>query len=135
MIKVIVTVFLILHGLVHLLYLGQSAGYFELQPGMSWPDGSWVLSPLVGDETTRSLANILLALAALAFIVAGGGILAGAGWQRPVTVGAAVFSLLIFILLWDGGLQDLDDKGAVGLLINAAILIAVLIFHWPAFGS
>ena len=30
-------VFIVLHGLVHLLYFGQSARYFELKPGMVWP--------------------------------------------------------------------------------------------------
>ena len=42
MLKIFFAVFLILHGLVHLLYLGQSAGTFELQPGLNWPDGSGI---------------------------------------------------------------------------------------------
>ena len=64
MIRIIFSVFIVLHGLVHLLYFGQSARYFELQPGMVWPDGSWALSRFVGDATTRNLASNLLILAA-----------------------------------------------------------------------
>jgi len=40
----IVGIFLILHGLVHFLYAGQSIRLFELQAGMIWPDASWALS-------------------------------------------------------------------------------------------
>ena len=41
MFRIIFGIFIILHGLVHLLYFGQSTRYFELQPGMVWPDGAW----------------------------------------------------------------------------------------------
>jgi len=133
MLKVIFAVFLILHGLVHLLYVGQSAGYFELQPGMVWPAGSWIFSRLLGGGATGVLASVLLVLAALGFVAGGVAIFAGQEWWRPLVVGTAVFSILIFILLWDGGLHHLDDQGAVNLLINLSLLVAVLIFHWPRF--
>lgn len=133
MLRLIVGVFMVLHGLVHLLYFGQSARYFELQPGMLWPDGSWTFSRLLGDETARLLANILLVLAAIGFVASGAGIFVRQAWWRPVVVGVATFSAVIFILFWDGGLQKLHDKGAFGILINVAILVAVLVFQWPDF--
>jgi hypothetical protein len=40
MLKVIFGIFIILHGLVHMLYFGQSQKLFELQAGMTLPDGS-----------------------------------------------------------------------------------------------
>ena len=43
MLRFILSVFIVLHGLVHLLYFGQSRRLFELQPGMAWPE-SWRLS-------------------------------------------------------------------------------------------
>jgi hypothetical protein len=52
-------IFLILHGLVHLLYAGQSLRYFELRPAMTWPDGSWLLSKILADRAARLLAAIL----------------------------------------------------------------------------
>ena len=133
MLRLIVGVFMVLHGLVHLLYFGQSARYFELQPGMLWPDGSWTFSKLLGDETARLLANIFLVLAAIGFVAGGAGIFIRQAWWRPVVVGVSAFSAVIFILFWDGGLQNLDDKGAIGVLINVAILVAVLVFQWPDF--
>lgn len=134
MFSIIVAIVLVLHGLVHLLYLGQSQRRFELQPGLVWPDGSWAFSRLMGDETTRTLASVLLLVATIGFIAGGAGIFAQQAWWRPAVVGAAIFSAAIYVLLWDGGWQHLDDKGAVGLLINLAIIIALLIFHWPEFG-
>jgi len=127
MLSVIFAVFLILHGLVHLLYVGQSAGYFELQPGMAWPAGSWAFSRFLGNGGTSLMASVLLVLAALGFVAGGVAIFAGQAWWQPLVAGTAVFSILIFILLWDGGLHHLDDQGAVNLLINLALLAAVLI--------
>jgi hypothetical protein len=121
-------IFIVLHGLVHLLYFGQSRRLFELQPGMVWPDGSWAFSKLLGNEVTRLLASIFCVLAAISFVAGGTGILVRQAWWRPVVVGSAAFSAVIFILFWDGEVRKLADKGGVALLINLAILVAVLIF-------
>ena len=85
---IIIGIFFLLHGLVHLLYAGQSGRLFELRPNMTWPDGSWIFSKRL-DETTRLLASISLVLAALGFI-AGGTVLVirQDGW-RLVPVGSA----------------------------------------------
>jgi hypothetical protein len=133
MLRFIIGVFIVLHGLVHLLYFGQSWRLFELQPGMVWPAGSWAFSKLLGDEATRLLASISCLLAAIGFVTGGTGILVGPAWWRPVVVGSAAFSAIIFMLFWDGNRQQLDDKGGIGLLINLAILVAGLILGWPDF--
>jgi len=124
-------VFMVLHGLVHGLYFGQSWRLFELQPGMTWPDGAWAFSKLLGDEGTRWLASISLVLAALGFVAGGISILVRQDWWRPLVVGSALFSAVIFILFWNGKMQRLDNQGGIGILINLAILAAVLIFRWP----
>jgi len=131
MMSILFAVFLILHGLVHVLYFGQSARYFELQPGMVWPDGSWAFSRLLGEVGNRNLANVLLLLAAIVFVAGGIGIFARQSWWRPVILAAALFSSFIYLLLWDGGWSHLDNKGGVGILINLAILLALLVFRWP----
>ena len=132
MLNILVGLFLVLHGLVHLLFLGQSARYFELQPGLVWPDGSWVLSGLLGPTATRTLANLVMALSGLGFVVAGVGVLWRQDWWRPLVLAAALFSTASYVLLWDGTRQKLDQQGGIGILINLAILVAVLIFHWPS---
>lgn len=133
MLRITLGVFIVLHGLVHLLYFGQSARTFELQPGMVWPHGTWAFSRLLGNGNSRTLACISLALAAVGFIVGGLGIFLQQTWWRPVVVGSAVFSSAIFILFWDGSTQHLDNKGAIGILINAAILVSMLLLRWFGF--
>jgi hypothetical protein len=133
MLRFITGAFIVLHGLVHLLYFGQSRRLFELQPGMVWPDGSWAFSRLLGDKTTRTLASVFCILAAIGFVAGGAAILMGQTWWRPVVVGAAAFSAVGYILFWDGKMQKLHDQGGIGMLINIAILVAVLIVGWPNF--
>jgi hypothetical protein len=129
MLRFIIGVFIVLHGLVHLLYFGQSWRLFELQPGMTWPDGSWAFSGLLGDSATRLLASIACVLAAIGFVASGTGILVRQAWWRPVVVSAAAFSAVVFVLFWNGQMQKLDNQGGIGLLINIAILAAVVILR------
>jgi hypothetical protein len=131
MIRIIVGIFFILHGLVHLLYFGQSARFFELQPGMAWPEGSWVFSKMVSISSIKYIAGILLIIAAAGLIASGAGLFTKQLWWRPVVASTAIYSSIIYLLLWDGTLQRLDNQGWIGILINLAILVAVLIFHWP----
>jgi len=125
-------VFIVLHGLVHLLYFGQSARYFELKPGMTWPNGSWAFSKLLGDAATGNLASITLITAAVGLLASGIGIFVGQAWWRPLVVAAAALSSVIFILFWNGRTQNLDGQGLVGILIDMAILAAVLVLRWPS---
>ena len=119
--------FFLLHGLVHVLYLGQSARWFELQPGMLWPDGSWVFGTLLGNASTRSLANLSCALASAGFIAAGIGLILNQAWWYPVVIGSSLLSALLILVFWDGKREKLADKGAVGLLINLTILTVLIL--------
>lgn len=133
MIQTLFGIFIVLHGLVHFLYFGQSARYFELQPGMSWPDGSWSFSRFLPNTAGRKSASILLVLAGIGFLVGGAGIFLKQGWWLPVVTSTAIFSSLIYVLFWDGKIQSLHDKGGVGILINLALLTSLFVFHWPKF--
>ena len=131
--QIVIGIFLILHGLVHALYFGHSMRLFQLQPGMAWPDASWVFSRFLGDEAVRVLAAVSCVVAAIGFVVGGAALLATQGWFRPVVVGFAAFSGLAFVLLWDGQPQALANKGLFAVLINLAILFAMVVFQWPGF--
>lgn len=133
MLKVVISLFLVLHGVVYMLYFGQSWRLFELQPGMSWPDGSWALSRLLSNEPVRLVASVACVVAAVGFILGGAGFFLEQAWWRALIVSAAVFASVAFVLLWDGTARALDNQGAIGLLINLAILAAVLVFQWPSF--
>jgi hypothetical protein len=127
MFKVIAGVFLLLHGLVHLLYYGQSARRFELQPGMVWPDGSWVFSRLLGENGTRMLAGIFCILATAGMLVGGVGMMFGQSWWRSVVIASAAVSGALYILFWNGRMQHLDRQGGIGLLIDAGILVSGMV--------
>jgi hypothetical protein len=131
MARTIAIVFLVLHALVHLLYLGQAAKLFELQPGLTWPAGSWLFSKAIGDPATRILASVLCLIAALAFVVGAAGLALNQSWWRSVTVAAAASSGVIYLLLWNGKLQRLDQQGLIGLLIDAVIIAVVAVLRWP----
>lgn len=123
--SIFVGTFLILHALVHLLYTGQALRFFELRRDLAWPDGSWLFSRLLGDPAARWLTAVSLTMAALGFLVAALGLFFGAGWARAVTLGATGFSVLIYLLFWDGKFQALPDQGGVGILISLGIFVAV----------
>jgi hypothetical protein len=126
--------FIVLHGLVHLLYAAQSRRLFELRRGMVWPDGSWAFSKHLGDGATRLVASVCYGLAATGFVAGGIGTLAGQAWWRPVVVFSAAFSSLMILLLWDGEMRKLADQGLIAVLITVTILVGVLILRWPNLG-
>jgi hypothetical protein len=114
------------HGLVHLLYLGQSARIFELQPGMTWPDHSWVLAGLASPESIRPLASGACVAAAVGFVAGGLGLLAGRGWWQEVIAGSVVFATVAWVVFWDATTENLAGQGAIAIVINAAILLVIL---------
>jgi hypothetical protein len=130
----VIGVFMVLHGLVHLLYAGHSRRLFELRPGLAWPDGSWAFSKLLGESATRTLASVLYVLATIGFVAGGIGVFGQQPWWRSVVVGSAAFSTLIVLLFWDGKTQQLTDKGLIAVLINVVILVALLVLRWPSPG-
>jgi hypothetical protein len=132
MLRVLLGILIVLHGLVHLWYFTLSQRVVEFRPEMGWSGRSWVFTNLLGDSTTRTLAGVLYILATLAFVVSGIGIFVRADWWRPALVGSAVFSAAIILLLWDGGMQLIVQKGLIGFLIDLGVLVALLLFKWPS---
>ena len=126
MFRIIMGLFLIAHGLVHLLYLGQSRKLFELSSGMVWPDESWAFSSLLDQDAARRLASGFCLLAALGFALGGLASLFQAGWWRVVVIAAAAFSILLYVLFWDGTMHKLHDQGLIGTLISLAVIGVVL---------
>jgi hypothetical protein len=85
---------------------------------MTWPDGSWAFSKLLGDKMIRTLASTACVMVALEFIIGGTGLLINQiGW-RSLAVIAAVFSIVTFSVFWNGKLREVSDQGGVGILIR-----------------
>jgi hypothetical protein len=129
--RTVTGVFIVLHGLVHLLYVGQSLRLFELQPDMVWPDGSWLLGHVLGVQAARGLASAVGVAATLGFAAGGAGLLFQGDWWRDTLMAAALLSMVIVVLFWNGRLEKIADQGLVALVIDALILGVLLFAYSP----
>ncbi len=118
-------IFIIFHALVHAMYAGQALRWFELKPGMTWPDGSWALSSL-SDGGVRLFAALSIGLCSLVMIAGAAGYLAGANWGGWVVIAGAALVSVAHILLWSGKWADFADHGGIGVLINATVIAVIL---------
>ena len=123
MLRFVVGVFFVLHGLVHLLPFGVSWQLFTTD---DLPYSTVVLGGRVDvGHTGIRLVGLLWLLATLIWVVAGVGLILLAPWWTALTVAAALFSSLVCIL----GLP----MAKYGLLINVVVLVLVVLngqFHW-----
>lgn len=123
----VVALILLLHGLVHGWYIVLSRRWVAFQPDMGWSGRSWLLSGAVSKGAASWLATVLFGLAGLAFLVAGSAQLVRADWARWALLSAALLSSTTIILFWDGEPTMLVQKGALGLAINAAVLVLLTV--------
>ena len=119
-------VFLALHGLVHAWYVVLSQGWVEVEDAIGWNGQSWLLSGVLPQGLVLDLASIAYVLVAVAFVAGGAGYVLDVEWWRTVLVAAAVASTLVLVAMWDGQLVQLVEKGILGVLINAVVLVWVL---------
>ena len=114
--------FIVFHGLVHLMYVGQALGWFELRTGMTWPVGARLPPSGISDSGLRAFAAITIGITSVALVVGGVGILLGAEWGGWVTIVSASILSLLHILLWDGDMKTSPDQGLYGVIINVVIV-------------
>ena len=115
-------IFYILHGLVHLLYMGHSLTLFELEKGFVWPDNSILLPRLKNLHTKKRLAAGSCILAAISFVVSGTCLFAGHPWHKTAILIAVITSTVLFIAFWDGSRRKLHTRGGIALIINTLIV-------------
>lgn len=127
MLGVLLGSFLIAHGLVHAaIWLPQAFGVnATLDPTAPFDPGhSWLLQS-VSDGGLRWLSVGMALVATLGFVVAGVGLFAHQELWRPLTIGTCVISLALFLVYFTPWLS-------AAVLIDAALLLALLVAHWPA---
>jgi len=132
MLKTLIALFLIAHGLVH---AGLAAAPIpndpDSKPGAFFTSisRSWLLPQLgLNPAAVQWIGIILVVLATLGFVLAGLGVFGVSGltavW-RTVAVVSACVSLLLLVLFWHLWL-------IVGVLIDVGILVALLWANWPS---
>ena len=126
MLELAAAVFLALHGLVHVWYVVLSNGWIEVEDAVGWNGDSWLLTGVLPEGIILAVASVLYVLVTLLFVAGAVGFLRDAGWATQVLLGAAALSTFILLVMWDGRFDLLVEKGLVGVLINVAIVAAIL---------
>ena len=132
MLKILLAIFLIAHGLVHSgLAVAPNPADPNAKAGAFFTtvERSWLLSQMgLSGTAVRWIGICLVVLSTLGFIFAGLGILGLVGLSeiwRTVAMISAGLSMLLLILFWHPWLP-------IGVLINIGTLIALLWAKWPS---
>jgi hypothetical protein len=127
MVKVLLAVVLLAHGIGHSMGLLQVFKVATVNP--SFHGDSWLLSGSVGPSATQVVA-VGLWTAAIVLFAGVAGVVVGwlpAGWWQPLAIAASVVSLA-GIALFPTAFPLGSTVGAV--VVDLAVLAAVLWFHW-----
>ena len=116
-IRIPLSIFLVLHGLVHLMGTVVSMQLATL-PGFAYKTTVLAGQLDLGVSGTWIL-GLLWLLAGIGTAAAGGGLLARARWTQPVLLAATVLSLVLCVLDW--------EAAKMGGIIDIAILAAMLL--------
>ncbi|MBN1122311.1 MAG: hypothetical protein JXJ17_14635 [Anaerolineae bacterium] len=114
--RIIIGIFIILHGLVHPIMALVPQPIEDLKNEAPIIGGFWTESWLLGKgPAVKTTIYVMAALAALVLLVAGIGLIGSHPWAKPVLIAGAGLSLLLLLLFWNLYL-------VVGVLIDLIIL-------------
>lgn len=111
LIRIVIGILLIAHGLVHLLYLTPDVPEFSIE-------GSWI----VPEPASRPVALVLMWATVAAFVLLGlavWGVPGLAGAWPALAIVASALSLVLLIAFWSWSL-------VFGVLIDVALIVAAL---------
>jgi len=130
MLRMVVAVVLGMHGIGHILALFPILG-FPLTDEHS--NRSWILTPILGDFLSSLFLLLLFLAATIAFL---GAAMALFDWQivfalwQLLALGGAAISLL-GLLLYPRAFPTLFPNVIGAVLVDVAVLTALLWLHWP----
>ena len=124
MLRIVAGLFLIAHGLVHLLYFApppEDDPRYPFVPGDRWFARALGLQT----GTAKAVAGTIAVICAIAFAVSGIALLANAAVWEPAAVIGSGISVVLFALFFHRWL-------VFGIAIDLAIIASVLSWHVPA---
>jgi hypothetical protein len=129
MARILLGVFLGLHGLIHLGYAAPAPA----DPNYPFRlNQSWLITNLgINAQAVRSLGMLLSVITVICFVLSGLatlGIVVPQNWWQPLTLLASVTSLALLILFWHSWL-------VLGVLIDVALLVVLLWAGWQPFSE
>jgi hypothetical protein len=132
MFRIVIGLVLLAHGIGHSMGPLQVFKVATVNP--LWDGDSWILGRVVGPTAAQGLGVVLWAIALVGFVVAAA-VFVGwlpMAWWEPVAIGSAVASL-IGLVLFPAAFPVLSTIGAA--VVDVAVLVAVLGFHWLPEGA
>jgi uncharacterized membrane protein YphA (DoxX/SURF4 family) len=122
--RILVGLFLVAHGLVHLLYLTPRPEEDQSYPFV--PETRWITRALgLEPARARKLAGALAVVAAVAFAVAGCALIVDAAIWQPAAVVASSISLALLLVFFHPWLL-------IGIGLDIVIIASVVRWHVPA---
>ncbi|MBN1991412.1 MAG: hypothetical protein JW953_01820 [Anaerolineae bacterium] len=137
--RILIAGVLAFHGVGHAMGIipALQLPFFEGQTGAwakNWSSRSWLLTPLLGEATSRFLSIILFAVPLIGFIAAALGLmgwLVPYEWWRLLAIVSAVISLVALALFWKAFIYLFPHKvGAIA--VNVAVLVCLFWANWPS---
>lgn len=125
MLKAILSIVIILHGLVHIWYLLLLSKVVKFIPEMGWSGESWLVSGSSEVIWIRYTGIILYSLTCFLFVSSGISLLSNSSMTQNVLNISAILSSILIIFFFDGHFDMLIQKGLVGLIINVTIIFLI----------
>lgn len=129
--RIIIAAVLFIHGIGH--FMGVIPA-MQLVNVKGWNSRSWLLTPLIGEATSRVLSAVLFMVALVGFIASAMALL---GWLVPhewwqtLAIVSAMLSLITIVLFWNAFVSLIPNKvGALG--VDIAVVVCLLMLNWPA---
>ena len=126
--RIIIGIFIILHGLVHFLYIAVTQGWLK-ESGMAWNEKSLLLSKLIDETGSNKVALVTYSISIVLFVASGIVYMTEAVWWQKLIIISVIFSSITIVLFWDGIFKNMAEKGFIGVIINMAILTLSLIYN------
>lgn len=125
-------IFVLLHGLAHMVYTALARGWIPVTPGQeNWTASSWLLAGPIGIDGTRNAGAILFTALTVLFVITTVGLALRAPWATTWLAVSSIASSLLLLTFWDGKFQALTEKGLIGLVINLFLLALLFVFRFP----
>lgn len=120
--NVLFSIFLILHGLVHLWYFTLAAKLVEFKAEMGWDISASMISRILSQSSASNIAMISYPIIAFTFVVVGVLWNFNEDLSKNLLVVISIVSSIFIILFWDGSFDKVVENGLVGLIANFIVL-------------
>jgi hypothetical protein len=126
MMRIVIAVVLFAHGIGHSLGLLSMFRLASVNP--SWQGDSWLLPGVTG-PATQLVGIVLWSISIVGFVAAAAAVMGWLpeSWWAPLAVGSSIASL-VGILVFPVAFPTSSTIAAA--VVDAAVLLAVLWFHW-----